>query len=174
MGRADFKRVMIFGRPGSGKSTFAAWLSSVSGFPLYHLDKYFFIRNWVEQDYNVFLQRQQEMLHTEHWIIDGNSTRSLERRWSKADLVLYFNYPRALCLFRLFKRFLSPSPSLDDRAPGCKEILRFSLLKYMWEFEERVAGDIKVLKGRYPQAVFREIRSDVDLINLKKELMETV
>lgn len=50
------KKIMIFGRPGSGKSTFATWLSQSLDLPLHHLDKHFYIRNWVERDYNEFLQ----------------------------------------------------------------------------------------------------------------------
>ena len=35
------QRIMIFGRPGSGKSTFAVELALKLNLPLYHLDKYF-------------------------------------------------------------------------------------------------------------------------------------
>jgi hypothetical protein len=41
----------------------------------------------------------------------------------------------------------------------------------MWGFEERVAEDIKTLKERYPQVVFKEIRCDNDLNKLKNELV---
>jgi adenylate kinase family enzyme len=39
---SSFKRIMIFGRPGSGKSTFATWLSRALNLPLHHLDKHFY------------------------------------------------------------------------------------------------------------------------------------
>lgn len=162
-----FKRIMIFGRPGSGKSTFATWLSGVLGLPLHHLDKHFYISNWVERDYNEFLEIQKNIVETECWIVDGNSTRSLEMRMKRADLVLYFNFPKIICYFRVLKRFLNQNTEFDDRASGCKETIRFSLLRYMWIFEERVAEDIKALKERYPQAVFKEIRCDNDLNELK-------
>ncbi len=161
---------MIFGRPGSGKSTFTTWLSEVLGLPLHHLDKHFYISNWVERDYNEFLQIQKNILESECWIVDGNSTHSLEMRWASADLVLYFNFSKFICYSRILKRFLNPNKAFDDRAPGCKETIRFSLLKHMWSFEERVAEDIKILKERYPRAVFKEIRCDSDLNKLKDEL----
>ncbi len=166
-----FKRIMIFGRPGSGKSTFATWLSSSLGFPLHHLDKHFYVNNWVERDYNEFLQIQQNIVDTECWIVDGNNTRSLEMRMKRADLVIYFNFPKLICAYRIFKRFLKPNQSFDDRAPGCKEKIRFSLLKYMWGFEERVAEDTKTLKERYPHVIFKEIRCDSDLSKLRHELV---
>ena len=59
-------------------------------------------------------------MNQERWIIDGNSTKSLEMRYSKADLVLYFNYPRYLCYWRIFKRLFYKNKLIDDRAEGCK------------------------------------------------------
>lgn len=165
-----FKRIMIFGRPGSGKSTFATSLSMSLGLPLHHLDKHFYVNNWAPRDYNEFLQIQQNIVDTECWIVDGNSTRSLEIRWARADLILYFNFPKVICAYRIFKRFLNPNKAFDDRAPGCKETIRFPLLKYMWGFEERFAEDIKTLKERYQQVVFKEIRCDSELSKLRHEL----
>ena len=95
---------MIFGRSGSGKSTFAHDLHKITGLPLYHLDKYFFTRNWVERDKQEFLDIQQSIVDTHFWIIDGNSIKSLEMRYRRADLVLYLNFPRWLCYIRVFKR----------------------------------------------------------------------
>lgn len=92
-------------------------------------------------------------------------------RWTKADLVLYVNFPRVICYWRILKRFLRPNKSFDDRAPGCAEKIRLPLLKYMWGFEERVLEDIKVLKERYPHTVFKEIRNEADLKLLKNELV---
>lgn len=158
-------RIMIFGRPGSGKSTFALKLHKTTGIPLYHLDRYFYIENWIERDYQEFLQIQQDIVNKESWIIDGNSIKSLEMRWSKADLVLYFNYPRYICYWRVFKRLFKKDKLIHDKAQGCKENIRLSLLKYMWTFDQRVTQKIKVLKNKYPNAIFIEIKNDKQLKN---------
>lgn len=92
---------MIFGIPGSGKSTFAVKLSQQLGLPLFHLDKYFFVQGWQERDYNEFLRIQRELVEKERWIIDGNATRSFEMRFSRSDVVLYFRFNRLLCLWRI-------------------------------------------------------------------------
>lgn len=102
------------------------------------------------------------------WIIDGNSTRSLEIRFAKADLVLYFNYPRWLCYFRIFKRLFYKNPELNDRAYGCYEQITWSLIRYMWSFENRVVDTIKMLKEKYPQTTFIEIKNDKELGKLKE------
>jgi adenylate kinase family enzyme len=47
---------------------------------------------------------QQEIVDQDAWIIDGNSLRSLEIRYARAEICLYFNYPRWLCFLRLIKK----------------------------------------------------------------------
>lgn len=162
-GETPMRKIMISGRPGSGKSTFAYWLHQETGIPLYHLDGYFFVENWIERDYQVFLEIQQDMLQTSGWIIDGNSIHSLEMRYAKAEVVLYFNYPKWLCALRILKRYFFKNPFLQDRAYGCKEKLRWRLFRYMWNFENRVAARINALKSRYPCTPFYEVKSNRDL-----------
>lgn len=162
---------MIFGRPGSGKSTFAALLSRLIGLPLCHLDKYFYTKNWIQRDYSEFLQIQQNIVNTEEWIIDGNNSSSFELRWSRADLILYFNLPRIICYWRVLKRYFKQDMLFDDRAPGCRETVQLSLLRYMWSFEERVAKNVKHLREKYPQVVFKEIKGKHDLDEILQMLV---
>ncbi|HEV2523766.1 MAG TPA: DNA topology modulation protein [Gammaproteobacteria bacterium] len=169
----NFKKIMIFGRPGSGKSTFASSLACVSNLPLHHLDKHFYAARWTKRNYDEFLSIQKNIVNSNAWIIDGNCTSSFEMRWSKADLVLYFNFPKVICYFRILKRFFKPNKMLDDRASGCYETIRFSLLKYIWSFEERVSTQVALLKEKYPDTVFREIKSKNDLSKLNQELTDT-
>jgi adenylate kinase family enzyme len=161
-------KIMIFGTPGSGKSTFAHKLSTLTNIPIYHLDYHFYLPNWVERDYQEFLAIQQSIVETNQWIIDGNNTKSLDIRYKKADLVLYFNYPRAICYWRVFKRFIMKRKTTNDRAPGCPENIRWCLLKYMWRFEKKAAPIIKKLQNDYPNTQFLEIRSDNDLKKVEK------
>lgn len=161
---------MIFGRPGSGKSTFAYELYKAKQIPLHHLDKHFYEANWVERNYQEFMAIQELLVKGDHWIIDGNNTKSLELRYSNAHLVLYFNFPRWLCYFRVFKRLFKKGIHIDDRAEGCSEQVRLPLLRYMWSFEERVAPLIASFKKKYPHVRFVEIKSNKELESLKNEL----
>ena len=157
---------MIFGRPGSGKSTFALKLQKLTKLPIYHLDKFFFIANWAKRDNDEFMQIQHDIVNSDAWIVDGNCTRSLETRYNRADICLYFNYPKMLCLWRMLKRLLRNRTHIDDRAEGCREILRWQLITYMWGFEKRVKDNINNLKTKYPQVKFIEIKNDKQLLNL--------
>ncbi|MBI2706825.1 MAG: DNA topology modulation protein [Proteobacteria bacterium] len=158
-----YKRIMIFGLPGSGKSTFATTLNHQLKIPFYHLDKYFYVENWVERDTGDFLNIQQKLVEQDTWIIDGNALRSLEMRYARADLILYFCMPRLLCLARLIKRRFFKDSSIEDRAKGCRERLPFHLIRYMWTFDHRASPVLNRLQKTYPNTPFYKIRSSKDV-----------
>ena len=163
-------RIVIFGRPGSGKSTFAVNLGAKTGTPVYHLDKYFFDDHWRERNTEDFMRDQHEIVSKESWIIDGNSLRSLDIRYAKADAVIYFYLPFYLCLFRTFKRFFIKDVRIDDRAENCHEKVSWKLVKYMRSFEERAQKELMVLRKKYPKIRFYEVRSDEEAIELMTTL----
>lgn len=161
---------MIFGLPGSGKTTFASFLSKELGLPLYHLDRYFFEANWKERNYEEFLSIQERFVQTERWIIDGNATKSLDMRWKRADLVIYFRFNRFLCLWRLIKRVFFSS-DFEDTPDGCFKGIRWKLISYMWTFhKKRGLPAIETFKEIYPKASFRIVSSSKDKKMLEREL----
>ena len=167
-------RIIIFGRPGSGKSTFAFALSKMLNLPLYHLDKYFFVANWVERDYGEFLDIQQKIVDQDAWIIDGCSLRSLEMRYARADVCLFFLYPRVRCIFRLFKRMFDKNPAIQDRPEGCSESISWKLIKYAWTFEyrhnNRLPKQLEYLRKEYPHIIFYTIKNDCDLERVRSKI----
>lgn len=163
-------KLMIFGRPGSGKSTYAYKVHQATGLPVHHLDRCFFTKNWQQRNTQEFLAIQQEIVNQPQWIIDGNCIKSLEMRYQHADVCLYFNYSRLICYFRLLqRRFWHKSPAPKDRPKGCKEHISWRLLKYMWDFEKRVEHIIQHLKEKYPYVTFIEINNEQQLIQLQEQ-----
>ena len=160
------KRIAIFGRPGSGKSTFALKLSQKLNLPLIHLDRWFFNSNWVKRDTEDFQKILQQFVDQENWIMDGNATRSLEARYAKAEIVLYFYYPFYLCLWRVFKRIFTKDYAIQDRAENCNERVSFELIKYLWEFDKRVQEKLCNLHIQYPHVEIYKITNDRDLEKL--------
>lgn len=156
----NIKRIIIFGRPGSGKSTLAHLLSTQLHIPLHHLDRWFFIKNWIERDHQDFLRIVQKFVDQEKWIIDGNSLKSLEMRYAKANVAIYMCYPRITCLFRIFKRYLLQKNNFDDRAPNCPEKIDWKFIKYIWTFERRIAHDLAVLQQKYPSIPLYKITNN--------------
>lgn len=164
-----FKRIMVFGRPGSGKSTFSWWLSQKSSIPVFHLDRFFYQAGWKERDYQMYLADLESFVARDQWIIDGNNFKSFELRYKRADLILYFCYPLATCYWRIFKRkFFFKDASIYDRAYGCYETVQWKLLKYMWNYKKLMEEDVEKLNLLYPHVLFIKITSNNQLQELKE------
>lgn len=154
-------RILMFGRPGSGKSTYAVKLGERLSLPVYHVDKIFFKSHWQQRDRQEFLQLIQNWVDQEHWIIDGNGMGTLESRFGRADIAIYFNLPWFICLWRLVKLLWFPrDPRIDDRAPSSPERVSWGLIKYMLFFRKRYSAKIYHLCQAYPQVRFIEVNSD--------------
>lgn len=164
-------RIMMIGRPGGGKSTFSLKLQALLNVPLYHLDRDFFLGNWVERDHQEFLDLLQNMVDEEAWIIDGNATQSFEIRYARATHCLYFNFSRLLCCCRVLKRFFVKDLKIKDRAENCPERIRLGFLRYIWTFEERVGAKLEALKLKYPDVQFIEFRSNRDVEHFQEKLV---
>ena len=91
-------KVIVIGCTGSGKTTFSTKLAQYIKLPLYHLD----MMNWnpdqttVEKE--LFNDRISNAMASENWIIDGNYSSSLERRFKAADTVFFLDYDTDVCL----------------------------------------------------------------------------
>ncbi|MBU6149398.1 MAG: hypothetical protein KGQ54_04310 [Verrucomicrobia bacterium] len=134
------KKVMIFGRPGSGKTQFAERLGTITEIPVFHLDRYFYSANWKEKPEQDFLKDLYGILKEELWILDGNCMHSLPLRLKHADTIIYFKMNRILCLYRILKRFVIrrlSAQAFPDRAEGCSEQLSWKLLIYTWNYHKR-------------------------------------
>lgn len=159
---------MIFGLPGSGKSTFATKLAQCLDIPIFHLDKHFYVENWVERNYQEFLDIQQSFVNQPKWVIDGNAMKSLEIRFQQADIAIYFHFPVFLCLWRVLKRVFHKNWHIPDLAEGCTKSVRFQLIKYMFQFHRRYSQKINELRLRYPHVHFYLFQSDRDATQFLK------
>ncbi|MEF3306193.1 DNA topology modulation protein [Paenibacillus sp. GYB003] len=132
------KRVVILGCSGSGKSTMARRIAERTGLPVYHLDAYYWKPGWVAADPETFDAEVAEIAAEDRWIIDGNYSRTLDLRLSRSDTVIFFDYPRYLCLYRVLKRRLQyRGRSRADMGEGCEEKIDLAFLKWIWNFRKR-------------------------------------
>jgi len=92
------KKVIVIGCPGSGKTTFAEKLSKSTGLPLYYLDSIWHKADRTHISRDEFDDRLGEILALDEWIIDGNYSRTLERRLIACDTVFLFDLPTEVCL----------------------------------------------------------------------------
>jgi adenylate kinase family enzyme len=155
------QRVLIIGSPGAGKSTIAHALAALTGLPLHNLDRMHWLPGWVERDRAEGLIELRGVLAQDRWIIDGNYGSSLPERLTRADTVIWLDYPTHLCLARVFKRWWQyRGQTRPDMTKGCPENLNLEFLHYVLVFrmswQARNAGALaefggKVIRFQRPQ-----------------------
>ena len=91
-------KIIVIGCSGSGKTTFALKLHELSGIPLFHLDAIWHRADRTHISRNEFDARLGEILALDRWIIDGNYSRTLERRLAACDTVVLFDLPKEVAL----------------------------------------------------------------------------
>lgn len=158
------QRVVIYGCSGSGKSTFACRLGSMTGLPVVHIDQLFWLAGWRERPKDEFFCAMQQIVDTDRWIIEGGSLSTFPMRLARADTLVLFKRGRLICLWRVLKRVSGSYGRVrSDMAPGCPERFSLSFMVWIWNFERRYAEKAAALVAAHGShlKVFT-VRSDAD------------
>jgi adenylate kinase family enzyme len=154
------QRIAIIGLPGSGKSTFAIKLGKALNIPVHHLDRHMFDGR-EKREKSEFLAIKEPLLKEEAWIIEGCSFSTLEMRFARADTVIYLDFPRMLCIWRVCKRLFTFDKHLNET--GCLDGINWTLIKYIWNFNGDKRQGIEELSRRYPEVEFLVFHHSRDL-----------
>lgn len=122
------KKVIVIGCPGSGKSTFSRKLHKITQIPLYHLDMMYWNADKTTVDGNTLIERQNEVIKRDEWIIDGNYDSTMELRMNACDTVIFLDYPLELCLSGVEARRGKPRPDMpwiEDETNVDEEFIQF-------------------------------------------------
>lgn len=126
---------MVIGCSGAGKSTFCSKLARLTGLPLVSLDAEFWRPGWVMTPRAEWRAKVQRLIAAESWIHDGTFGSSLDLRLPRADTVIWFDYPRHVCLRRIVWRIATTYGQVrPEMAPGCPERIDWEFFKYVWRF----------------------------------------
>lgn len=98
------KKVIVIGCPGSGKSTFSRALHRITNIPLFHLDMMYWNADKTIVEKSVFLERLENAIQKDEWIIDGNYASTIELRLQACDTVIFLDYPLEVCLAGISER----------------------------------------------------------------------
>jgi adenylate kinase family enzyme len=132
------KRVVIVGNSGSGKSTLARAIGAKLGLPMIHLDAVFWRPGWVEPDKAEFDAEVLGLTAQHEWVIDGNYNRTLDARLAVADLVIFLDFPRWQCLWRVCRRRMQyRGTSRPDMGAGCPEKIDLPFLRWVWNYNRQ-------------------------------------
>ncbi|MCC0179003.1 DNA topology modulation protein, partial [Waterburya agarophytonicola K14] len=131
------QRIAIIGSCGAGKSTLSVTLAKKLNLPVIHLDSYYWQPGWQESNSDRWQEIHQKLIEGDRWIIDGNYGGTMELRLSAADTIIWLDFNRYLCLWRVVKRYLQyAGKTRPDMAKGCPEQFNWEFLRYVWHFPE--------------------------------------
>ena len=165
-------KIAILGHSGSGKSTLARQLGEKYGLPVLHLDSIQFRPGWVETTREEKREKLTAFLdaHSGGWVIDGNYMKiCAERRFAEAARILYLDFPRRICLFRVLRRWrMYRGVTRPDMGEGCEEKVDLEFLRWVLR-DGRTPDKLEAFRGverRYPD----KFRHFVSPKQLEKEL----
>jgi adenylate kinase family enzyme len=99
-------RVVILGRGGAGKSTFARRLAAVTEIPATELDGEFWQAGLEPPPLDRWAAIQVALIAPERWILDGDlgPYDVLEPRLARADTVILLDFSLGRCVWRSLRR----------------------------------------------------------------------
>jgi len=98
------QRIAVVGTSGSGKTTLARQLAGRLGLAHIELDALHWDPGWTPVSSAVFLQRAEQALSGDAWVVDGNYAEVRDLIWRRADTVVWLDYGLALIMWRLVLR----------------------------------------------------------------------
>ena len=139
------QKVLIIGCPGAGKSTFARRLQSLTGLPLYYLDRLWHRPDRTNVTREAFDAALAGLLTRPAWILDGDYSRTLPQRLEACDTVFFLDYPLDVCLAGVENRRGCLRPDM----PWVEEELDAEFLQYILDFGQAQMPAIRAMLDSY-------------------------
>lgn len=125
------KKIAIFGKPGSGKSTLSKTIASVTGINLYQVDSILFKSTGEEIDTVTFDRAHETILSSERWIIDGfGPITTFNKRLVAADTLIYIDLPYVTSYWFVTKRLIKGLVSKPEGWPDGSSVFKGTLQSY--------------------------------------------
>jgi adenylate kinase family enzyme len=98
------KRLVVVGTTSSGKSTFAKRLADRLGYGFIELDALHWEPDWQEAPLEVFRGRVEKATQAPAWVVAGNYHVVRDIVWSRAEVVIWLDYPFIRVFWQLTRR----------------------------------------------------------------------
>ncbi|MDX2217229.1 MAG: AAA family ATPase [Oculatellaceae cyanobacterium bins.114] len=120
------QRIVVVGTSGVGKTTAAQQIAERLRLPHVELDALHWEPNWTEASDQVFRARIATALRGKAWVVDGNYGKVRDLVWSRADTVVWLDYPLRVLMWQLLGRTLRRSWRQEILWNGNRENWRLS------------------------------------------------
>ena len=125
-----FKKIVIIGNGGSGKTTLARYLFEHFKLPIFHLDKYFF-DGWKVVPEKVWKKSHDMLIRQSEWIIEGAQITEFKQRILASDYVIFLDMPTYICAYRFIKKYIDAIRKKMIEDDGfCYD--KFSFKSFFW------------------------------------------
>lgn len=154
-------RVVVLGVTGSGKTTAGRRIAEGIGAKHIELDGLFHGPNWTPAEPDEFRAKiSAAIAGVDRWVTDGNyATMTADLLWTRADTIVWLDYPLPLSLLRLFRRTMTRAITQEALWNGNKESLREHFTSkdslFVWAFKSR-AKQKRTLPERFARAEYAD------------------
>ncbi|UQV20124.1 adenylate kinase [Vibrio sp. J383] len=125
------KKVAVFGKPGSGKSTISKALALATGIELHQLDSIVYKANGEFVEREVFDLAHDNIINSESWIIDGfGPLGSFNTRLEAADTLVYIDLPYPISYWFVTKRMLKGLFVIPEGWPDGSSVIKGTIQSY--------------------------------------------
>lgn len=99
-----YRRVVVVGNSGAGKTVVGARLAACLDIPFVDLDDEFWGAGWVAAEDEPWRARVEGLIEPAEWLLSGNFGSTIDIRAGRADLVVLISLAPVLCVWRLLLR----------------------------------------------------------------------
>lgn len=130
------RRLVVIGTTGAGKTTLAGRLAAARDMSQIELDALYWGPHWTPVGREQFRERVVAVTTGERWVAAGNYGGVRDLLWSRADTIVWLDYPLAINLWRLTRRSLRRIIAREELWAGNRETFRAQFLSrdslYIW------------------------------------------
>jgi len=101
-----YKRIVVVGVTGSGKSRLAEILAQKLGLNFIDLDALYWKPDWVDSEDEEFQEKVAAATRASDWALAGNYSKLRNIIWPRAEAIVWLDYPFLLVFGRLCQRTL--------------------------------------------------------------------
>jgi adenylate kinase family enzyme len=165
------RRISVVGATGSGKTILAGQIAERLNLPLVELDKIQTGEGNGGPSGRDFDLRVSDLARADEWVIDGHYRAVRHLIWSRADLVVWLNYPLRVIALHLMQRFRRrhrarlAQADLPDTVSGESQLVTHQSASWLRRLG-RLARTLRerkdygrILRSQFPEATIVELRS---------------
>lgn len=150
----------------------AASIAARHNLPHYDLDYYFWRAGWREPPPDEWQTTAERLASGPAWVISGNYSKTFHDRMSRADTVIWLDFPRWLCMTRVLRRIARNYGRVRSGMPeGCTERIDWKFLRYAWTFNKiRRPRIVAALESHAARAQVYQVRNKAEAARLLASL----